>query len=556
MDDQLLTEFLAEAEDLIEELHGDIASLRARRSQGRARRELVGRIFRRVHTIKGTASAAGLAGTSRIAHELEALLDAMRLGRTHVGDVALDAAEDAVAAIAASLGAVARGAREADTEELLERLRRLSTGGGESVQTGEADAESLLPAEVARALGEYERQRLREAVREGARAYVVAADFGLETFDEEFRCLSDALGEFGEVVASQPSVSEAAPERIGFRIIYASAERRDVLSERVALLRARLLDDGKVLSFDDGAARDEGEGARDEDRGDGDANEKETVLQSSAGEALSEPQASALTTTPTTLVRVPLKALDDLISATRELSSDAAGALDLALAGEAVGDVREELETRAAHVRRRFQELEEQLTGLRMVTARATLERAARAGRPVARASGKQVEFEIEGGEVRLDRSLADGVADALLHLVRNAVAHGIETAEERRALGKPERGRVRLEAVVEGDRLVLRVSDDGRGVDAELIAEAASERGLIAPGATLSEAQALRLIFRPGFSTTARASLASGRGVGLDVVERAVEEAGGEVRVRTERGRGATFEMRLPMRLMLDARD
>jgi two-component system chemotaxis sensor kinase CheA len=110
----------------------------------------------------------------------------------------------------------------------------------------------------------------------------------------------------------------------------------------------------------------------------------------------------------------------------------------------------------------------------------------------------------------------------------------------------------VRVEAAAEGGCVVLRVSDDGRGVDAELIARAAAERGLVAAGARVTEEQALRLIFRPGFSTAARASLVSGRGVGLEVVERAVEEAGGEVRVRTRRGRGTTFELRLPTTLAL----
>jgi two-component system chemotaxis sensor kinase CheA len=532
MDDQLLREFLAEAENLIEELHDDIAALRARRSQGRVRRELVGRIFRRVHTIKGTASAAGLAGTTRIAHELETLLDAVRLGRTSTSDEALDAAEDAATAVAASLDAVAKGEPEASPDELIERLRRLSSTGGEAPQrTGESDAEELLPSEIARALGEYERQRLREAVREGAWAYVVAAEFGLETFDEEFRSLSDALGEFGEVVAAQPTLDAEAPERVGFRIIYASAEGRDSLSERVTQLGARLWRDRKGSIVDEGACAEEAE-------------EEDAVLR---------PHAFA----PAALVRVPLDALDGIISKTHELSADTASVLDLALrASESGGVGREELETRAARVRSRFFELEEQLIELRMEEARVALERAARAGRSAARESGKQIEFESEGGDVRLDKPLADRIADPLLHLVRNAVAHGIETTEERRAAGKSERGRVRLEAVTEGDRLVLRVSDDGRGVDAGLISEAASERGIIAPGATLNDAQALRLIFRPGFSTTARASLVSGRGVGLDVVERMVEEMGGEVRVQTELGRGATFELRLPATLMRAARD
>jgi two-component system chemotaxis sensor kinase CheA len=187
-----------------------------------------------------------------------------------------------------------------------------------------------------------------------------------------------------------------------------------------------------------------------------------------------------------------------------------------------------------------------------MVSLRASLLRAARAGRAAAREAGRRVEFEVAGGDARLDRSLAARVADPLLHLVRNAVDHGVETEEERLAAGKPAAGRIRVEADSEGGLVVLRVSDDGRGVDVEAVGRAAAAAGLVAPGATLTDAHALRLIFRPGFSTAAQASLVSGRGVGLDVVERAVEEAGGEVRVRSLRGRGTTFELRLPTALAL----
>src|SRR5205809_1049429 len=142
MDNRLLSEFLAEADYLIEELYDDVAALRARRSEGRERRALVARIFRRVHTIKGSAAAAD-----------------------------------------------------------------------------ESDDERLLPAETARALSAHERQRLREAVSEGARAYIVEADFRLATFDEQYRRLSDALSEGGEVVSTQPFVEPGAPEHVGFRIV-------------------------------------------------------------------------------------------------------------------------------------------------------------------------------------------------------------------------------------------------------------------------------------------------------------------------------------------------
>ena len=529
MDNRLLNEFLAEAEYLIEELYGDVAALRARRGEGRARRALVGRIFRRVHTIKGSASAAGLEATGALAHEFESLLDAVRAGRARVDDEVLAAFDEAVGGVAASLNAVARGERADAPHELVARLRRLSTDARAAPASDESDDEGLLPAEIARALSVHERQRLREAVGEGARVYVVEADFRLATFDEQYRRLSDALGEGGEIVSTQPFVEPGAPERVGFRIVYASDEARDEVLARVAPLGARISEDESSLN------------AR---RGDGGDAEEATARQSEL--------------TATKVVRVSLEELDDLISAAHGLFADTLGALDLALAdpnageGRAEIDTRAELETRAARIRRGFSELEERLVALRMVPLRATLARARRAGESVARAAGKPVEFETAGGDVRLDRSLADRVAEPLLHLLRNAVDHGIEDAEVRRAAGKAERGRVRVEALAEDGRVVLRVSDDGRGVDVETVARAASQRGLVAPGARITDEQALRLIFRPGFSTSARATLVSGRGVGLDVVERAVEEAGGEVRVRSERGRGTVFEMRLPTTLAL----
>ncbi|HVF45382.1 MAG TPA: ATP-binding protein, partial [Pyrinomonadaceae bacterium] len=175
-----------------------------------------------------------------------------------------------------------------------------------------------------------------------------------------------------------------------------------------------------------------------------------------------------------------------------------------------------------------------------------------RAGRAAARASAKLVDFEVVGGGERLDRVLADRLADPLMHLVRNAVDHGLEHEADRLSAGKPARGRVLIEASTDGGRVSLRVTDDGCGVDPERVARAAAERGLVPPGATVSERQALRLIFRPGFSTAADVSLVSGRGVGLEIVEREVEEAGGEVRVSTERGRGTSFEMRVPTPLAL----
>ena len=182
-----------------------------------------------------------------------------------------------------------------------------------------------------------------------------------------------------------------------------------------------------------------------------------------------------------------------------------------------------------------------------MVSLGPTLQRAARAGRAAARLNEKQVDFEVVGSDLRLDKLLCDAIADPLVHLVRNAVDHGIETPDARIAAGKPERGKVLIEAAKVGGKTRVRVTDDGRGVDPEAVSRVASQLGIVAEKDSLDMTRTLRLIFRPGFSTLLEASTVSGRGVGLDIVETEVELVGGEVRVSSDPGKHTIFELRLP---------
>jgi two-component system chemotaxis sensor kinase CheA len=147
---------------------------------------------------------------------------------------------------------------------------------------------------------------------------------------------------------------------------------------------------------------------------------------------------------------------------------------------------------------------------------------------------------------------LAEIIAEPLMHLVRNAVSHGIESAEERTAQGKPANGRIRLKGFSEGSRIHIIVSDDGRGIEFGEVANVAARQGIVGRPEELSEDQALRLIFRPGFSTAAEASDISGRGIGLEIVDRAMTQAGGEVRLSSQAGKGATFAMMIPATLAL----
>jgi two-component system chemotaxis sensor kinase CheA len=531
MDNPYLREFLAETEDLLEVLFGDLQALRVRRAEGRARRELVGRVFRHVHTLKGSSATAELETVSNIAHEFENLLDGVRLGRVRVDDAVLDAFDSAATAISQSLKSVAHGEAQPETHALIERLRQLAReGGDERAVPALQPSLAALPDEIARSLSKHEAHRLREALEEGSHLFLVNVNFDLATFDERFRDLSDALAEDGEIISTLPGTGCESPDQISFRIVYATKENRDDLARRAASF-------GEIALTELTSAK---------------VQASKRVGQRAGGELFSESAQTTSISSLTTHVRVELSELDAIIAGAHEVLVETANALALSQSFNLQPAERALMEERASNVRDRFVELEEQLIGLRMVSVAQMLERAARAGRIAARATGKEVDFETRGGEVRLDKALADAIADPLLHILRNAVDHGVESPSERKKIGKRGRGLVHLEARGEGNRVVLRVSDDGRGIDPLRITRAAAAQGIIEAGRLLTKQQALRLIFRPGFTTAISVSSVSGRGVGLDVVERAVEQVGGELHVSSEEGAGTTFEVILPTTLAL----
>jgi two-component system chemotaxis sensor kinase CheA len=440
--DELLREFLAEAEDLIEALFRDTAALREKQAEGRARRELTGRIFRHVHTLKGTAASAGLDVASRIAHEFETLLDAIRHGSLNVNEPLLDAFEDATHALAQALDTTARGALPTLPLQLIESLRRFTQADDDrqhtSRQPSQTNTDALLPEELARSLGAEETRRVQEAAAEGQSLFVIHTTFDLETFDGSFRALTEQLSQTGELISTLPGLLEAAPGAISLRLLYAS-------SASVAELAALTQTFGSVSLEELKPAK---------------ASAVETADE--LDEDAHTPRAVAEGVAPLpTQVRVELGQLDALINATHELMAETSAVLELALETRAGTGESSGVEQRASLIHQRFIELEEQLIGLRRVPLARTLERAARAGRQAARATGKRVEFQITGGDIRLDKSLVEAINDPLLHLVRNAVDHGVEPEERRERAGKSGAGIVRLEAVEDADRVGFGIAED-----------------------------------------------------------------------------------------------
>jgi len=198
-------------------------------------------------------------------------------------------------------------------------------------------------------------------------------------------------------------------------------------------------------------------------------------------------------------------------------------------------------------------ELQEMATSLRMVPLRSTFQKMARLVRDLAKKSGKPVEFVMTGEDTELDKSVVDKIGDPLVHMVRNAVDHGIEVSpEERRKRGKPPVGRIELRAFHKGGNIHIEIEDDGRGLDCEAILAKARERGLVREGDSLSEREIFNLIFQPGFSTAKVVTDVSGRGVGMDVVKRNIEALRGQIEIQSEPGKGSVFSIRLPLTLAI----
>jgi len=197
-------------------------------------------------------------------------------------------------------------------------------------------------------------------------------------------------------------------------------------------------------------------------------------------------------------------------------------------------------------------ELQSMATSLRMVDLRATFQRMTRLVRDLSHRSGKPIELRIEGEDTELDKVVVDQITDPLIHALRNAVDHGIEDPEARVAAGKPEAGTVSIRASHAGGAIHLEIADDGRGIDPTAVLERARERGLVDATTTLDDAEVLELIFAPGFSTAKEVTDVSGRGVGMDVVRRTVEELRGRVEITSTPGEGTTLSIRLPLTLAI----
>jgi two-component system chemotaxis sensor kinase CheA len=274
-----------------------------------------------------------------------------------------------------------------------------------------------------------------------------------------------------------------------------------------------------------------------------------------SGWAAGGEMASSQRASPT--VRIDVAQLDLLMNLVGELAIDRGRLRDIIRRAETAADMPDlldQLVATALHLERVTGELQAEIMKSRMLPISHVFSRFPRLVRDLSRRFDKEVDLVVEGVYTELDRSVIEEVGDPLIHLLRNAIDHGIESPGDREAIGKPRRGTIRLSARHEADQVVIEVSDDGRGIDGKRILRSAREKGLIGPetAAHLDPSEALDLIFLPGLSTAKEISDVSGRGVGLDVVRANLEKLHGSVGLSTTIGRGTTFSLRLPLTLAI----
>jgi two-component system chemotaxis sensor kinase CheA len=560
---QKLADFLSEAQETIDALGKGVMRLDAAGADPDP--DLLNAVFRAAHTLKGLASMFGVERLARPAHALEDLLDEVRMGRRALDRGALDLLLEVPEIFAQIVAEEASGEppRTADAAaRITERLR------GEEPPAAAPSADPLdavaLGPEVRGVLTEYEEHRLRASVGKGASLWFVRASFPLESFDSGLSELSARLKRVGEVVSTLPSSDASDPSTIAFQLLLASREpaaavQREagshVVLEPIAVAgRAAAPPAAPPPTPRRATAPAPATGSAAAAPAPGEAGPPASL--SPAPEAHPEDVGASLRSV-SQMVRVDIRKLDRLMNVVGELvlvkSALHAVADRLKVDG---GDpvLTSELLRSNRSLERKLDELQAGILEVRMVPLEGIFDKLARMVRKIARELGKEVEFEVVGGDVELDKLIVEELSDPLMHLIRNAIDHAIEPPDVRAAAGKPAAGKVRLVAEQKGNHVQIVVEDDGAGIDEARVREVAIARGLVSPETVdeMGRRDVLNLVFSPGFSTARQVTALSGRGVGLDVVKTNIANLSGIIELSTERGRGTRFEITLPVTLAI----
>jgi two-component system chemotaxis sensor kinase CheA len=487
--------FLAETREHLDTLNLAVVRI----EQAPDDRETLDEIFRTAHSLKGMSATMGFERIASLTHKMEDVFEVLRSRPGGVGREAIDVLLECLDALLGAVDSIAaEGAEMLDPARLIGRLETL-VGDSGAAPDAPRTAERAAPQASDSGMLHIRAELSADALMPSVRAYMVLA----------------SAGDFGVVTSSTPA-EDAVDGFAGAVVDVWLASEHDAADVRTAI--AGVPDVASV-----------------------------TVDEHAQSATASPPRREARRTGAT--VRVDAERLDQLMHLMGELVVGRTAVEGLAGQAQVPG-----LAEAVQDLTRSSQALQALIMQVRMIPVDAVLMRLPRLVRDLAAKLDKQVDLVLTGRETELDRTVVDMLGDPLVHLVRNAVDHALETPEERRAAGKPAAGRLEIAARHAGGNVVITVTDDGRGIDPAKIARRAVERGLIdrshVPAVDMAEA--VDLLFEPGFSTAETTSDISGRGVGMDAVRSAIRELGGAVTLQSERGCGTTVQVRLPLTLAI----
>jgi two-component system chemotaxis sensor kinase CheA len=580
-DEEILQDFLVEAGEILEQLSEQLVELESRPDD----MNLLNAIFRGFHTVKGGAGFLQLNELVECCHIAENVFDILRKGERRVDAELMDVVLQALDAVNAMFAEV----RERTTptpapRELLAALSRLAAPASAARVEAPAKEAPIEPEATAASAGgditDSEFEQLLGAIGEPASAAPAGSAASDAITDEEFEALLDQLHGNQPVAAVEAPVA-AAPA--------ATAPGDEISDDEFEALLDQLHGKGKFVAPVDAApaadpapagdniSDDEFEALLDQLHGKGKfvaaapaapvALAAQPAASAAAAPAAKPPEkpaakpAAAPAATAThpdkaapvseaeTTVRVDTARLDEIMNMVGELVlvRNRLVRLGLNSSDEAMSKAVSNLDVVTA-------DLQTSVMKTRMQPIKKVFGRFPRLVRDLARNLKKEINLELVGEETDLDKNLVEALADPLVHLVRNAVDHGIETPEEREAAGKPRTGRVVLSAEQEGDHILLMISDDGKGMDASVLRAKAVEKGLLDKDVSerLTELECYNLIFAPGFSTKTEISDVSGRGVGMDVVKTKISQLNGTVNVFSTKGQGSRIVIKVPLTLAI----
>jgi two-component system chemotaxis sensor kinase CheA len=578
-------DFFSEAQELVDGFSRDLLSLDELSRKGQSDPELVNDVFRAVHTLKGLAGLFGATRMSAVSHELEEVLDDLRLGRIELTARVLDLLFQSV-----ELYGVLLSAERGQAPEPAGQVEALLVALGEAAHQREGGTASPLAqydldASILGVLTEYEEHRLRTNVQSGMSLFRIRVQFSLATIDTALEELKAKARPHGEIITYLPTGGGGDIESIELEILLASMAQLDAL---------KLAIHGPNITLEEIKKRTLGVPSASPSAPSGPPSPLKGIPSQFPRTATMPPPTVAFGGPPrppseaasdpvppmpsfsipppgggglggrdlslrsvSQTVRVDIRKLDHLMNIVGELAIVRTG---LAKIWESLRGRRElhELGTELYRIHRAFDrhltQMQNGILEVRMVPLGQVFEKLARVVRQISREHDKQVNLVITGAETEIDKLIVEELSDPLMHMIRNAIDHGIESKEARMEVGKPPVGTIALNAFQKGNHVILEVEDDGAGMNQAFLIETAIRRGLLTPteAADLSPREIYNLVFLPGFTTREEATDLSGRGVGMDVVKTNIGKLGGVVDITSDAGIGTKITVTLPITLAI----